>query len=440
MATYPADGQFDPALFAGNTSDIQIQAQVLEKLVTLAPDMSVEPTLATNWESSDNIVWKFTLRDGVTFTNGDPFTSADVVYTMHRLMSKKLGSSMASVYSNIKSVTADDASHVTFTLKAPDSEFPASLADYHTLMLDKNVKDPTKNWSGTGPFVLKSSTAESRAVLHEEPSLLGQGRQGNPMPYLDEVEFIYTPTSPASSRASKAGPPTVMMPIARRRSRTLDGNPNVKTVERPTNYCFELQIRTDQEPGSNAEIPPGHCWPAPIVKAIVDLVAPGVAAPGNGTLVGPAYKATTSTDSVPYDPAKAKQLLADAGYANGVTIKLVDESSDPLPADRHGVAGADEEDRHQRIDPAGPAGRVLRGQGHRQLVSGDSSSSSTTARRLHPSSTSAGADQRCGVELLALEEPGIRRARQADRFGRGHHEATPTSTNRPSSSCRIRSR
>jgi len=67
-------------------------------------------------------------------------------------------------------------------------------------------------------------------------------------------------------------------------------------------------------------------------QAIIDLVAPGVAQPGNGTLVGPAYKTEYLDTSVPFDQAKAKQLLADAGYADGLKIKLVAYTADPVSA------------------------------------------------------------------------------------------------------------
>ena len=331
VATYPADGQYDPALFGGNSSDIQLQAQALEKLVTLGSDMSVEPTLATKWESSDSVVWKFTLRDGVTFTNGDPFTSADVVYSMERLMSKKLGSSMASVYSNIKSVTADDASHVTFTLKAPDSEFPASLADYHTLMLDKSVKDAMKNMVGTGPFMLQSFTAGSRAVLVRNPHYWGRDAQGNQLPYLDQVEFIFTPSGAGQFQGLQGGTVDLMMSLSSTQKQQLAGSPSAQAVEGPSNICYELQIRCDQGPATDVKFRQALLYGTD-QKEIVGLVAPGVSAPGNGTLVGPAYAADYLDSSVPYDPAKAKQLLQEAGYGNGVSIKLVAYASDPLPA------------------------------------------------------------------------------------------------------------
>ena len=107
IGSQPGNVNFDPALFAGAVADILLQQQIYEKLVTLGQDFSVQPTLATEWDSPDGKVWTFKLQTGVTFSNGEDFTADDVVYTMDRLRSKKLGSPMADVYANIKSVVAD---------------------------------------------------------------------------------------------------------------------------------------------------------------------------------------------------------------------------------------------------------------------------------------------------------------------------------------------
>ena len=113
---YAAQAQFDPALSLGNSSDQLLMRQVCDKLVRLSTDFGVSPCLATEWSSADGKVWTFTLHDGVKFSNGEPFTSEDVVYTINRLRDKELGSVMAETYSIIRDVTADDPTHVTFTL------------------------------------------------------------------------------------------------------------------------------------------------------------------------------------------------------------------------------------------------------------------------------------------------------------------------------------
>ena len=108
----PGNGGLDPVLHSDNVADIMVQEQILEKLVDLDPGFKVVPRLATEWSSTDNKVWKFTLQEGVTFSNGDPFTSEDVVYSMGRLRSKELGSPMADIFANVVDVTADDPTHV----------------------------------------------------------------------------------------------------------------------------------------------------------------------------------------------------------------------------------------------------------------------------------------------------------------------------------------
>jgi len=331
IGSEPGNVNFDPALFAGAVPDILLQQQIYEKLVTLGQDLSVQPTLATKWSSPDGKVWTFTLRDGVTFSNGQPFTSADVVYTMGRLRSKKLGSPMADVYANIKSVVATDPTTVTFNLKNVDSEFPASLTDYRTLMLCKSVTNPAKQAVGTGPFTLQSVSAEDRAILMKNPTYWGEDGQGNKLPYLDEVDFIYSPDIAGQVEGLQGGSLNWVGGLSAEQKQAVEGSASLKTVTAATNYCFELQIRCDQKPGSDLRVRQA-IMAGTDRQAIVDLVAPGVAAPGNGTLVGPAYKADYLTTSVAYDPAKAKQLLAAAGYASGLKIKLVAETADPVPA------------------------------------------------------------------------------------------------------------
>ena len=173
------NGNFDPVLFAGATGDIQLQSQIYEKLVTLAQDYSVVPGLATKWSTTDGKVWTFDLRPNVTFSNGQPFTSADVIYTMGRLRAKKL-SPMADIYANVKSVTAPDPTTVVFTLSRVDSEFPAALTDYRDLMLCKSVAEPGQEPGRHRTVHAQVALGRRPRRPREEPALLGQGRPGQP--------------------------------------------------------------------------------------------------------------------------------------------------------------------------------------------------------------------------------------------------------------------
>ena len=228
-------------------------------------------------------------------------------------------------------MVADDPTHVTFTLTNPDAEFMSVISDYRAKMFCKTVKDPMTELVGTGPYMLESYAAEDRAVLKANPDYWGTDENGEKLPYLDGIEFIYSPDTAGQIEGLRGGTLNWVGGITADQKATVEADPNLKTISTPTNYCNELQIRVDQEPGSKKEFRQA-LWYGTDRQAIIDLAAPGVADPGNGTLVGPAYKNYYLAESPAYDPAKAKELLAAAGYPNGTKIRLVAQTADPIPA------------------------------------------------------------------------------------------------------------
>jgi len=325
----PGNGQFDPIMMAGSVGDILMVCQVQENLVYLAQDFSVMPWLATEWTTDDGKVWKFTLQDGVTFHNGEPFTADDVVYTFDRL--KMPESPMAGVYENVESVVADDPTHVTFSLTTPDSEFPSSLTDYRAKMQSKSVADQMTELIGTGPFTLESFAAEDRAVLSAYADYWGTDEDGEKLPYLDGMEFVYSPDVAGQIEGLQGGSLNWVGGLTAEQKQTLEANADITILETETNYLNALQIRVDEGPGKDLAFRQA-LMAGTDRQAIVDLVAPGVAVPGNGTMVGPAYAAYYSEDQVAYDPETAKQLLAEAGYPDGTKITLVAQQAEPIPA------------------------------------------------------------------------------------------------------------
>ena len=279
--------------------------------------------------------WTFTLRDGVKFSNGEPFTSADVVYTMDRLRSKKLGSPMADVYANIKSVAATDPTTVTFTLAKVDSEFPASLTDYRDAdARARRSQNPAKQAVGTGPVHAQVHLGRRSRDPGQEPELLGQGRAtATSCPYLDEIDFIYSPDVAGQVQGLQGGSLDWVGGLSAEQKQTVNAaGQRSRPRSTNTNYCFELQIRCDQKPGSDLALRQA-IMAGTDRQAIVDLVAPGVADPGNGTLVGPAYKADylTHVGAVSTRP-RPSSCSPRPATPNGLSIKLVAQNTDPVPA------------------------------------------------------------------------------------------------------------
>ena len=146
-------------------------------------------------------------------------------------------------------------------------------------------------------------------------------------------------------------------------------------------------------------------------QAIIDLVAPGLAEPGNGTLVGPAYADDYLDTSVAYDPAKAKQLLADAGYAERPQDQARRADRRPRAGHRHGLAGADE-GASASTSPSSrcPLDVYYADKGTDNWYQAAFSIVDYGTRAVPNTYFQLALDQHGAVELLALEGPAVRHA------------------------------
>ena len=111
----------DPALHT-NDPETALNRAIYDYLVEVLPDSTIGPNLATDWTiSDDGLTYTFTLADGVTFHDGTPFTSADVVWTFNRL--KTVGSPALNLLGSDFEVSAPDASTVVFTIPTVNADF-----------------------------------------------------------------------------------------------------------------------------------------------------------------------------------------------------------------------------------------------------------------------------------------------------------------------------
>src|SRR6056297_3250408 len=136
-----------------------------DPLVKRSPDLTFGPGLAESWENVDETTWRFKLREGVTFHNGNAFTADDVVFTVE----KARESIRPDLVANIASITAVDDLTVEITTPAPYAVLPNDLAEL--LILDKDYTTETGDEQmdlqpmGTGPYMLEEWIKEERLVL-----------------------------------------------------------------------------------------------------------------------------------------------------------------------------------------------------------------------------------------------------------------------------------
>jgi len=309
--------QTDPALISSD-AEVLIASQVYDYLVDVDANNEIQPRLATEWtESEDGLTYTFSLAEGVTFHDGSPFSAEDVVWTFDRLRDPDSGYPTADLYQNIVDVEATGDLEVTFTLSETNPFFLYDLSDNHALILKAGTEDPT-DWNGTGPFVVTAYQPESRVVLQANESYFVEGQ-----PRLEELQVLFFSDQSAAADAVRGGQADLTMDLSTPLYESLSAQPELEAFDIATNQFAVVRLRTDQPPGDDPRVVQAFKL-ATDLDAIFQLVQQGYGAVGRNTPIGPVYEEyyTEDVPIPPRDPRAARQLLADAGYADGLEIDL----------------------------------------------------------------------------------------------------------------------
>lgn len=308
--------QTDPALISSD-AEVLVANHIYDYLVDVSPESKIIPRLATEWKvSNDGLTYVFTLADGVTWHDGDPFSAEDVVYTFDRLRNPDSGYPTADLYANIESVEATGDLEVTFKLAASNPFFLYDLSDNHALIIKNGTEDAT-NFNGTGPFILSNYAPEDRIAMVANENYFIDGQ-----PKLDELEIIFFNDETASVNALQGGQVDLVMRMSTSLFQSLQDQAGINTISIPTNGFDAIRLRSDRAPGNNPLVMQALRL-ATDREAILQIVQQGYGAVGRDTPIGPLYEAYYNpTPLPPRDPEAAKALLAEAGYPDGIDLVL----------------------------------------------------------------------------------------------------------------------
>ena len=196
----------DPLLAATPTDEF-VAGQVFEALTSTTGGGRVAPLLATSWTSSvGGSVWVFDLRPGVRFHDGRALEAADVVATFARLTAGSSAPEVNERFAGILTVRELDPARVEFALRTADPLFPLVVADPRAAIRARpapsasgadggaaGVAESGAGLIGTGPFSLRSFSPRDRAILVRNPDYWRDDGAGHALPYLDEVQVIFSP-------------------------------------------------------------------------------------------------------------------------------------------------------------------------------------------------------------------------------------------------------
>lgn len=326
----------EPGVNRDGNSDA-IVLNIVEGLVGYKDDATVAPLLAQSIDiSADGKTYTFKLREGVTFSNGEPLTSADVLFSWQhytrpesgwRCLSDVNGKGIA----NVTSVEAPDASTVVFKLEKPTALFLNTLARTDcgsTGIVHKSSTGADGKWAapvGTGPFALGEWKAGQYVELKRNDKykpLSGKidGYVGDKTPKVDTVRFVIVPDDSAATAGILSGDIDILPDVGNATVAQLKDNPQATLQIVPGMSLNALLFQTKDSLLKDVRIREALRLSLDLAQ-IAESVTEGLAEASNSVIpkASPYFKEKQA--AVPQrDIEKAKALLAEAGY-DGRPIK-----------------------------------------------------------------------------------------------------------------------
>jgi len=292
---------------------------IYEGLVRLDRDGKIQPLLATSWTTSpDGLTYYFRLRDGVTFHDGAAFDASAAKFTLERAMAADSTNSQKWIFAPIAGIEAPDVSTLVVKLKEPTANFLYGLAWGDAVMFHANsVANNKTNPVGTGPYKFERWNRGDRVELVRNETYWRSGAAT-----LRRASFRFIADAQAQVNALRAG--------------DVDALPNMAGPEAveplKTDRRFTVAIGATEGETivglNNQKAPFNDVRVRRALSHAIDrrqVIAGAMS--GAGTPIGahfsplhPAY--VDLTGQYPYDPAKARALLAEAGHPNGFAATL----------------------------------------------------------------------------------------------------------------------
>jgi peptide/nickel transport system substrate-binding protein len=319
-----------PAQFAWVTPSNQLR-HVAEYLTITDHNNVTHPHLLENWQVSDDLkTWVLNLRKGVTFNNGDEFVADDVVFTFQQWFDESVGSSMKgmlSAYLSSDGIEKTGTHQVTLHLNTPEIGVPEHLFHYPALILNHRTfeGDFKKAPHGTGPYTLERYVEGESCVLKRRNDYWKTGADGEKLPYIDTIEYVNMGTEMAPMIAAiKAGEIDMIDfgdIVPTQAYHSLKDDPNMKILPVTTNITRVLRMRVDKKPWDDNRVRMALKLCQNREKTLA-LAYFGEGAEGQDTHVSPKHPEYAPVKTPGYNPEKAKQLLKEAGYPNGLDVTL----------------------------------------------------------------------------------------------------------------------
>jgi peptide/nickel transport system substrate-binding protein len=332
-----------------NTGTVtMVTQQVYDALVGRRPDLRPAPGLATEWRQVEPTRWRFTLRQGVRFHEGEGFGPEDVVFSIQRALAPT--SNFGIFVDTIERAEAVDERTVDIVTKVPDPILDYKLmsvymmskawSERHNATRPQNTRareemHTVRNANSTGAYRLAAREPDVRTVLTRNPDWWGWGESPGGLPAGNVTEVVYRPIASDATRiaALLSGEVDFVLDPPLQDLNQLRQHSGIKVLEGPEIRTLFIAFDTHRDELLYSEVKGKNPFKDPRVRqalyhaidiqAIHRTTMRGQSVP-TGTLFPEQVNGYVKAEDVrlPYDPARARALLAEAGYPQGFAVTL----------------------------------------------------------------------------------------------------------------------
>ena len=291
---------------------------VQEALVKVDRHGKLVPWLAEKWHNSDNKNYTFFLKKGVRFHNGREMKAADVKFVFDRAMNPETKHPAIKQYEVIADIIVKDDYSITFALKTTNANFLLTMARQGSVIYPREAVDSLKSEPiGTGPYKIGEWVRGDRIVLVKNPEYHVKG-----LPKLDRITYRFIPDPNAALAALKAGDvDAAMFGLGPEHIPDLQKDPRFQVIVGETTNDVIMSMNNSRKPFTDVRVRRAITYginkPEVVKGAMFGF---GRVLGTNIDPLNPYF--VDMSGAMPYDPAKARKLLAEAGYPNGFETVL----------------------------------------------------------------------------------------------------------------------
>jgi peptide/nickel transport system substrate-binding protein len=303
---------FDPG-FVAQTVDISINFNIFDTLTARLADLKLHPRLATEWKTLNDTTWQFKLRRNVKFQNGDPLTSRDVKFSIERTYDPAAKTLVATALATIDRIETPDDYTVNFITKKPDPLLPGRLSMVGSQIIpmdhfNKVGADTFKTKPiGSGPLQVVEWISGDRTTLKRFDAYWGDKCA------FDTVTVKPMPETATRMAAFEAGEALIVSKVTPDYAESIQRKGKGRVESVPYQGLYVLAVNSKVPPLDNKLVKQALSW-AIDRHTLIKTLYRGQGTTVNGVILEGDFAYNPSLPPLGFDPARAKDLLQQAGY------------------------------------------------------------------------------------------------------------------------------